>query len=51
MTVNDLYKIIEKENYDSEIIALTVVVRDSLSNELTVYSLEGYGGLTSFNKQ
>lgn len=46
MTVEDLYKIIYKENDDSEIIALSVVVRDSLSNELNIYHLDGCGGLS-----
>ena len=50
MTVNDLYRIIEKENDDSEIIALSVVVRDSLSNELIIYNIDN-GGLTRTNEQ
>lgn len=50
MTVNDLYEIIEKENDDSEIIALSVVVRDSLSNELAIYHIDN-GGLTRTNEQ
>lgn len=50
MTVEDLYKIIYKENDDSEIIALSVVVRDSLSNELNIYHLDN-GGLAITNEQ
>lgn len=43
MEINDLYKIIEYENYDSEIIALSIVVRDSNSGELTSYFVDEYG--------
>lgn len=46
MTVEDLYEIIYKENDDSEIIALSVVVRDSNSNELKIYHLDSCGGLS-----
>ena len=51
MTVNDLYRIINKENDDSEIIALSVVVRDSLSNELNIYHIDECGGLVHTHEQ
>ena len=46
MIVNDLYDLIYKENDDSEIIALSIVVRDINSNELKIYHLDTYGGLS-----
>ena len=48
MVINDLYKIIELENNDSEIIAMSMVVRDSNSGELTAYTVNHYGGLESY---
>lgn len=43
MIIEDLQDIIDKENYDSQIIAMTIVVKDSNSQELTVYNLDKYG--------
>ena len=51
MTVENLYEIINRENDDSEIIALAIVVRDSLSKELTTYHLNDSGGLTRIDEQ
>ena len=48
MVINDLYKIIEYENDDSEIIAMSMIVRDSNSGELTAHTLNNYGGLESY---
>lgn len=45
MTVEDLYKIIQNEYKDSDIIALSVVVRDSSSKKLNVYYRDGWGDL------
>lgn len=45
MEINDLYKIIEKENGNSEIIAMSIVVRDLKSGELTSYFVDEYDGL------
>ena len=41
--MNDLYGIIYKENDDSEIVVMNIVVRDSNSGDLSVYSLGKYG--------
>lgn len=49
MVINDLYKIIERENDDSEIIAMSMVVRDSNSGELTAHTVSNYGSLESYN--
>lgn len=49
MEVSDLFDIINLENNDSEIIALSMVVKDSNSGELTAYIVNCYGGLDSYN--
>lgn len=49
MEVQDLYKIIEFENNDSEIVAMNIVVKDNNSNQLTVYYTNEYGGLEKYN--
>lgn len=49
MIVDDLYNITEKENGDSEIVAMTIVVKDSMSHELTCYSLNDCQGMDVFN--
>lgn len=43
MDIQELYNIIYNENDDSEIVAMSIVVKDSNSGELTVYSLGQYG--------
>lgn len=48
MEIDDLYTIIDLENNDSEIIAMSMVVRDSNSGELTAYTVNHYGGLDSY---
>lgn len=48
MEIDDLYKIIDLENHDSEIVAMNMVVKDSNSGQLTVYTVR-YGGLESYN--
>lgn len=48
MVINDLYRIIKLENDDSEIIAMSMVVKDSNSGELTAYIADSYGGLDSY---
>ena len=45
MKIDELYKIIDLENNDSEIIAMSMVVKDSNSGELTSYSVNVYGEL------
>lgn len=50
MTVEDLQEIIHNEYKDSDIIALSVVVRDSLSNELNIYYRDGWGDLQKIKK-
>lgn len=49
MVINDLYKIIEYENDDSEIIAMSMVVKDSNSGELTTHTVNSYGGLERYH--
>ena len=49
MEINDLFDIINLENNDSEIIAMSMVVKDSNSGELTAYTVNCYGGLDSYN--
>lgn len=49
MDKDDLYKIINWENNDSEIIAMSMVVKDSNSGELTTYFVNCYGGLDSYH--
>ena len=49
MEINDLFDIINLENNDSEIIAMSMVVKDSNSGELTTYIVNCYGGLDSYN--
>ncbi|MCR5036097.1 MAG: hypothetical protein K6A73_02100, partial [Bacteroidales bacterium] len=49
MDINDLFNIINLENNDSEIIAMSMVVKDSNSGELTTYFVNCYGGLDSYN--
>ena len=49
MVINDLYKIIELENDDSEIIAMSMVVKDSNSGELTAHIVNDYGSLGSYH--
>ena len=48
MEIDDLYKIINLENHDSEIVAMSMVVKDSNSGQLTAYTVS-YGGLESYN--
>ena len=48
MEINGLYRIIKNENDDSEIIAMSMVVKDSNSGELTAYIVDAYGGLDSY---
>lgn len=48
MDINGLFRIIERENNDSEIIAMSIVVKDSNSGELTAYIVDNYGGLDSY---
>lgn len=48
MEINGLYRIINLENDDSEIIAMSMVVKDSNSGELTAYIVDTYGGLDSY---
>ena len=48
MEIQDLYDIINKENNDSEIVAMSLVVKDSLSEELTAYTTNEYGGFDSY---
>lgn len=43
MDIQELYDIIYNENDDSQIVAMSIVVKDSNSGELTVYSLGEYG--------
>jgi len=49
MEINDLFNIINLENNDSEIVAMSMVVKDSNSGELTTYFVNSYGGLDSYN--
>jgi hypothetical protein len=49
MDISDLYDIINKENDDSEIIAMSIVVKDSNTGELTNYFVNQYGGLDCYN--
>ena len=45
MTVEDLNEIIHNEYNDSGIIALSIVVRDRVSNKLNIYYRDGFGDL------
>lgn len=45
MKIDELYKIIDLENNDSEIIAMSMVVKDSNSGELTSYFVNEHGVL------
>ena len=49
MKVQDLYKIINFENDNSEIIAMNIVVKDNNSNQLIVYHTDEYGGIGRYN--
>lgn len=49
MEIDDLYTIIDLENHDSEIIAMSMVVKDSNSGQLTAYTVNSYGGLDSYS--
>lgn len=49
MVINDLYKIIELENDDSEIIAMSMVVKDNNSGELTTHIVNSCGGLDRYH--
>lgn len=49
MNIDELYNIIELENRDSEIVAMSMVVKDSNSGKLTTYCVNNYGGLDSYN--
>lgn len=49
MKVQDLYKIINFENDNSEIIAMNIVVKDNNTNHLTVYHTDEYGGIGRYN--
>lgn len=44
MTVQDLINELENQNGDSEVVVFSVVVRDSLSNELISITPDGYNG-------
>ena len=48
MEIDELYKIIELENHDSEIVAMSMVVRDSNSGELTAYTVNSYRALDCY---
>lgn len=48
MEINDLYRIIDLENGDNEIIAMSMVVKDINSGELTAYFVNCYGFLDSY---
>lgn len=48
MVINDLYRIINDENDDSEILAMSMVVKDSNSGELRSYIVDSYGSLDSY---
>ena len=45
MTVQDLIKELEKQNCDSDIVAFSIVVKDSLSGELTSLFPDGSDGV------
>ena len=47
MKIDELYTILAKENTDSEIVAMSIVVKDSNSGELTNYFVDSYDGLDS----
>jgi len=49
MKVQDLYKIINFENDNSEIIAMNIVVKDNNTNNLTVYHTDEFGGIGRYN--
>lgn len=49
MEINDLFDIINRENNDSEIIAMSMVIKDSNSGELTTYIVNCNGGLDSYD--
>jgi len=49
MEVEGLYKILELENRDSEIVAMSITVKDSNSGNLTTYYVNNFGGLDSYN--
>lgn len=49
MEIDDLYKIINLENHDSEIVAMSMVVKDSNSGQLTAYIVNSSGGLNGYN--
>lgn len=48
MDIQELYNIINNENDDSEIVAMSIVVKDSNSGELTVYLLGQYDGIEKY---
>lgn len=48
MEIDDLFKIIDLENHDSEIVAMCMVVKDNNSGELRSYSVNEYGGIDSY---
>lgn len=45
MLVEDLYDIIHAHNDQSEIVAMSIVVKDEKSGELVSYHLGNYGGM------
>lgn len=49
MEIDELYKIVELENLDSKIIAMSMTVKDSNSGNLTTYFVNECGGLDSYN--
>ena len=49
MKIDDLYKIINLENHDSEIVAMRMVVKDGNSGQLTKYTVNSYGGINRYN--
>lgn len=48
MDINELYDLIQKES-GSEIVAATIVVRDKNQEDVRVYSMNEYGGMSDWN--
>ena len=49
MQIEDLYTILDLENSDSEIVTMSMTVKDSSSGNLTTYFVNVHGGLDSYN--
>ena len=49
MKIEDLYTITDLENSDSEIVAMSMTVKDSNSGNLTTYFVNANGDLDSYN--